>query len=150
MTRAGQYQEAYEELLRARTALPDDVFLTHAMARFLAACPDDTLRDGQQALELALSAFKIRNNPLEAETVAMAYAQLGNFEEAILWQSEIVQGAEQSRRDDLLPRARAASVPLPEWEDLPGSLAHGWATGTGLKAVSETFLGRARLPPSRG
>ena len=106
LSRAGRHQEAYQRLKEARAVLPESIALTHAMARLLAACPDETLRDGEQALELALSVFKIRNSPQHADTVAMAYAELGNFEEAIRWQTEIVQGAEKAGRDDLLPRAR--------------------------------------------
>jgi tetratricopeptide (TPR) repeat protein len=106
LTRAGRYHEACQRLMQARDVLPEDVDLTHALARLLATCPDDALRDGPRALELALSAFQSRNSPRHAETVAMAYAELGDFAQAVHWQEQIVQGAEKAGRNDLLPGAR--------------------------------------------
>jgi tetratricopeptide (TPR) repeat protein len=106
LSRAGRQAEACQRLTQALNVLPEDAVLTHALARLLAACPDDELRDGPRALDLALSAFEKRNLPQYAETVAMAYAESGNFAEAVRWQNEVVQGAEKAGRDDLLPRAR--------------------------------------------
>ena len=106
LSRAGRHLQAYQLLTQSLEVLPDDVVLTHALARLLAACPDDELRDGTRAPDLALSAFQKLNIPQYAETVAMAYAEMGDFSEAVRWQNEIIQGAEKAGRDDLLPRAR--------------------------------------------
>ena len=104
--RSGQYPAAHQQLVHALEVLPDDLDLKHALARLLASCPDDSVRDGQRALELAQAVFSDRNSPPHAETVAMAFAEVGDFDQAVHWQSELVRGAEQAGRDDLLPRAR--------------------------------------------
>ena len=55
-----------------------------------ATCPEDSLRNGEGALEAARAVF--RQNPgLEtAQTVAMALAELGRFSEAADWQRRLL------------------------------------------------------------
>lgn len=96
---AGRYGEALAVLEAARAALPESDVVAHTLARLLAACPDHSLRDGPRAVELALGALESRRErpPLEyAETVAMAFAEAGNFEEAVKWQREVIAAAERA------------------------------------------------------
>ena len=106
LARAGRYADARARLEQARKVLPESMVLAHALARLLAACPDQTVRDGPSAVQLALAAFKIRQSIDHAETVAMAYAEVGQYEEAQRWQGRAVAAAQEARRDDLLPALR--------------------------------------------
>ncbi len=106
LSRAGRYAEAQQRLLEARAVLPESMILAHAMARLLAACPDQNIRDGPRALQFALAVFKNRKSVKHAETVAMAYAELGNYAEAKRWQMQALTVAQQ-KQVDALPRLRA-------------------------------------------
>ena len=103
---AGQYRDAGERLEAGVTALPEEAELAHTLARLLATCPDEEIRDGKRALRLARTAFDGENSLERAETVAMALAETGQFEEAVLWQERVVEQARLLGADSLLPRAR--------------------------------------------
>ena len=66
----------------------DDIALL--LARLLATCPDEAVRDGERALQLALGPPDAQRTLERAETLAMALAELGRFEEAIGVQRQVV------------------------------------------------------------
>ncbi len=102
---AERYGEARARLEEGLAALPDSAHLAHALARLLAACPSPEVRDGERALELARALFQSAQNPLYAETVAMAYAELGRFDDALAWQRRLILEARRaSGGAALLPR----------------------------------------------
>jgi tetratricopeptide (TPR) repeat protein len=103
LVRLGRYQEARARLERDVTAYPDQPGFAHALARVLAAAPDDRVRDGARALSMvqALVRGQPPSLPL-AETMAMALAESGRFDEAVRWQSDALQLARQARRPDLV------------------------------------------------
>lgn len=121
---AGDDAEALETLEAGLDALPGDPALTHALARLLAASPDAGVRDGQRALKLARELFRRRPSLDHAEAVAMAYAETGDFENAVTWQRQVVDRARRSgraevaeaaqRRLDLYESARPARAPWRE------------------------------------
>jgi tetratricopeptide (TPR) repeat protein len=78
--------EAVERLRHARDLHPEEPAFPHALARLLAASPDALVRDGQRALQLALVLGDEYKTTAVAETTAMAYAELGRFNEAVEWQ----------------------------------------------------------------
>ena len=86
----GFYPQARDELERSLALTPDDMVLTHALARLLATCPDPEVRDGERAVELSLRLVENELTVDHAETLAMAYAEVGRFEDAIRWQSKVV------------------------------------------------------------
>ena len=100
------YAPALAALEAATKQLPDNPDLSHTLARLLATCPDDAVRDGERALGLAQGALERRQTLDHAETVGMALAELGRFEEAVELQRQVV---EQSRRQGLPPQALSAS-----------------------------------------
>lgn len=100
---AERYPEAAQSLEDGTAQLPDDGALAHLHARFLATCPDDSLRDGTRALDLALRLFRPQPRPDVAETVAMAYAELGRFDDAVAWQERLIQEAERAGAGHMLP-----------------------------------------------
>ena len=89
----GRYQEARRVLEAARAALPTSGLVAHALARLLAACPDATLRDGERALDLAQRVYAASSTPAHAETLAMAFAQVGRCGEAAKVQRQVVDDA---------------------------------------------------------
>lgn len=68
-----------------------DVDLSLLLARILAAAPDAEVRDGARALALAQARHREAPTLDSAETIAMALAELGRFEEAVALQSDVLQ-----------------------------------------------------------
>ncbi len=104
LTRMKLYTDAMERLKEGRAVLPESLVLAHAMARLLAACPDQTVRDGPRGLRLAVTVFKVKQSIEHAETIAMAYAEVAQYEQAQRWQSQTVAAAQKAKASDILPR----------------------------------------------
>ena len=85
---------------------PDDAVATTHLARLLAACPDDKLRDGARAKALAEKARALtrESEPFALAAMAAADAELGRFPSAAAWQ-EMALGL--SRDPEAKARARA-------------------------------------------
>jgi tetratricopeptide (TPR) repeat protein len=83
-----QYAEAEQAYLRAIESNPTFAPAYGSLARLLATCPDCQIRDGKRAVEYATTACDlthwISSNYLEG--LAAAYAETGDFKEAILYQ----------------------------------------------------------------
>jgi len=103
-----RYRDARTKLEEGLSALPRDGQLAHILARLLASAPDDEVRDGEMALRLALSVYEIKQLYETAETLAMAYAETGNFDKALEIQRGLVARAEAegdgTRQDSLSQR----------------------------------------------
>jgi tetratricopeptide (TPR) repeat protein len=91
---------------RGRETLPTDATIANAHAMFLATCPDDTVRDGAAALQLASSLFAAQKSGPHAVTLAAALAENGRFEEAINLQRGAIAEAQQFDLPDLVDRLR--------------------------------------------
>jgi tetratricopeptide (TPR) repeat protein len=61
-----------------------------SLSRLRATCPDAKYRDGKKALESGKRACDLTEwkDPIYFEYLALAYAELGEFEEAIKWQQK--------------------------------------------------------------
>jgi len=71
----------YEITLREE---PDSSLALNNLAWLLAAAPDDSLHDGARAVELALKANQVKaDNPYFVRTLAAAYAEVGQFDDAV-------------------------------------------------------------------
>jgi len=101
-----RYTAARGALEESFAAQPQSVVLAHLLARFLATAPDPAARDGERALELARAVFSAEQNFEHAETLAMALAELGRFEEAADWQRQIVERAERQGAGPALEKLR--------------------------------------------
>ena len=88
---AGRHREARERLEAGLLRFPDDLGLKDVLARHLAAAPDRSVRDGERAIALAQEVFESLPTPESVETLAMAYAEAGRFDEAIRWQEELIE-----------------------------------------------------------
>jgi tetratricopeptide (TPR) repeat protein len=81
----GQAREAVEEWQKVLAIQPDNGNATSNLAWVFATSPDDSLRDGAQAVRLAEQALRISGGriPVIFRTLAAAYAESGRFSEAI-------------------------------------------------------------------
>ena len=104
LIRVGHYQSARSQLEKSHRALPEDLDITHALARLLAACPQSTVRDGALALELLQNVFEAQSEIAfeHAETLAMAFAETQQFERAVQVQQAMVDEVRQDNRMDLV------------------------------------------------
>ena len=79
---AARYDSLVDRLGAALAALPESGLVAHAAARFFAAGPSRSHRDGRRALELSQRVFAATGDPGHAFTVALAYGELQRCEEA--------------------------------------------------------------------
>jgi tetratricopeptide (TPR) repeat protein len=81
----GKSEESLRHYLEAIRLNPRDLEAQNNAAWLLATHPDDHIRDGQKALELARSAVELAQGkvPTVLGTLAAAYAEAGRFAEAI-------------------------------------------------------------------
>ncbi|MXX74519.1 MAG: tetratricopeptide repeat protein [Holophagales bacterium] len=84
-----------EERLRVDST---DGRAAHSLARLLAGAPDPTLRDGRRAMTIAGAILQADNAAPNAETAAMALAEVGRFEEAVSIQRTLVEEARRRGR----------------------------------------------------
>jgi tetratricopeptide (TPR) repeat protein len=97
LVRLNRYRQAREWLAESTRLLPDDMQLRHALARILAAAPDAAARDGGQALSLTEQLLSAGKTTQVGETLAMAYAEVGNFAEATAIQRSVLDAAASAK-----------------------------------------------------
>jgi tetratricopeptide (TPR) repeat protein len=107
LARLRRYAEARAWLEESVRAQPDRPELTHALARLLAAAPDAGVRDGGRALELVKQLFERDKTTVLGETMAMALAEVGDFEHAAAVQRGIIAAAERAGLQQDVRRMRA-------------------------------------------
>lgn len=93
LVRLGRYREAYDHLTRDMRLHPDYEIFRLAVARLLAAAPDDRVRDGEQAMRLVQQLLRGGRNLQLGETYAMALAELGDYQSAAELQQELIAQA---------------------------------------------------------
>ena len=98
-----RYAAARDRLDAAMTTNPEAPELAHALARLLAAAPDARVRDGGRALALVEGLPGGQGSLELRETMAMALAANGQYDEAAARQREVIAAARQAGRDELIP-----------------------------------------------
>src|SRR5205823_7463753 len=96
LIKAGRHPEARKVLETALAAQPRNADLINGLARLLATAPDASVRDGRRALDMAKSLFEATRSLAVGQTYAMAFAETGNFTEAVKLQQETIIGYERS------------------------------------------------------
>ena len=104
LVRLGRYAEARDRLVTGMNTFPDHPGFPSALARLLAAAPDDRVRDGRRALALAEQLVKRDQGIDTGETLAMALAESRRFAEATAIQRDLIAAARSGGRADLAAR----------------------------------------------
>jgi tetratricopeptide (TPR) repeat protein len=100
----GEHEQAVEDYEKALKQVADDdgeeaAGILNNLAWVLATSPEDELRDGSRAVELAERAAKLTDYEQAhiLSTLAAAHAEAGDFQEAVRWSEKSVEIA---RRED--------------------------------------------------
>jgi tetratricopeptide (TPR) repeat protein len=124
LVRLRRFAEARRVLDDAVTIHPEQPGFPHALARLLAAAPEAAVRDGRRALRLMEPLAAAQPSPAVGETMAMVFAELGRFEEAVGWQQRAIadaaaagQPALAARMEDNLARYRQRQPCRIPWRD---------------------------------
>jgi tetratricopeptide (TPR) repeat protein len=102
LVRLSRYREARDVLTEGMKLHPDQPAIAQALARVLAAAPDDRVRDGHRAMNVLQELLKKPQTTDLGETMAMTFAELGQFEEAVAWQRKTIAAAERGGRTDVV------------------------------------------------
>ena len=91
-TERGEYGPARAASEEAMELDPTDESPLNELAWLLATCPDAKVRDGKTAVELATRACEItgRTDAACLDTLAAAYAEIGDFQGAVRVQTEAI------------------------------------------------------------
>jgi tetratricopeptide (TPR) repeat protein len=88
----GNYHAAASDFEKAVALSPRDYDALCDLAWFQATCPEDSLRNGKAALEKARRACELtqwqHSDPVD--TLAAAYADIGNFDDAIKYETRVI------------------------------------------------------------
>jgi tetratricopeptide (TPR) repeat protein len=89
----GQHAEAIADFDRALQELEPDEGLLNNFAWVLATSPEDNLRDGKRAIELATKAAEMSDyqTPHVLSTLGAAYAETGDFDTAKKWSAKSIE-----------------------------------------------------------
>jgi tetratricopeptide (TPR) repeat protein len=92
-----KHAEAIEDYNQAIQLNPENDGILNNLAWVLSTSPEDKLRDGKLAIELAKKACEVTKYeaPHILSTLAAAYAEAGDFKSAIEWSTKAVEMGRQ-------------------------------------------------------
>ncbi len=102
LQRLGRYREALSDYRRSLELAPQYLLAMQNTAWLLATCPDEEIRDAQAALKIAREAHEISEGQSVGvmKAMAAAYAESGDFDEAVAWQTKVIQQLPEDERAD--------------------------------------------------
>jgi tetratricopeptide (TPR) repeat protein len=89
----GEFEQAIAHYEKAVEIRPNHVSAVNDLAWLLATCPEDGLRQGDRAVQLAERACEATGQrmPTVLDTLAAAYAEAGRFPEAVATATKALQ-----------------------------------------------------------
>ena len=102
LVRLRRYRQARDRLGDALKSFPADREFSYALARLLAAAPDDQVRNGAQAKVLVDQLLETERSIDVGATAAMALAELGRYEQAVAVQHNVIATAENAGLHDVV------------------------------------------------
>ncbi len=116
----GKHADAVADYNAALKQKPKDPGVLNNLAWVLATSPDDSVRDGKRAVELATEAAKVTENKQAhiLSTLAAAYAEAGDFDKAAEWSKKAVQlGSDDPETNQQLKRELASYGEKKPWRE---------------------------------
>jgi len=101
---AKRFRDARDWLDEAVKEFPDRTEYKIGLARILATSPDERVRDGQRAIAITQALFKGQRTTQLGETIAMALAEYGDYQQAVAIQRDVIGAARQAGLTAQLPR----------------------------------------------
>jgi len=100
--RQGKYEAAAAQYTEALRLNPGDGGACNNRAMIMAACPEAKYRDGERAVEFATRACELTEwkMPGFLDTLAAAYAEAGDFDAAVTWQTRAIGCLTDERKKD--------------------------------------------------
>jgi Flp pilus assembly protein TadD len=98
---AARYHQSIVDLSEACRLDPHNALFLNNLAWLLATCPDADTRDGTRAVEIATKACQLTSwqNAADVDTLAAAYAETGDFDNAIKWETTYLASLSLSPSD---------------------------------------------------
>lgn len=99
----GAHKKAIADYEAALKTSPEDSGVLNNFAWVLATSPDDELRNGQRALDLARGACELTDYEAAhiLSTLAAAHAEVGDFEQAVEWSKKACELGDESITEQL-------------------------------------------------
>jgi tetratricopeptide (TPR) repeat protein len=106
----GNYESAIADYSRVIDLDPKYASAYNNLAWLLATCPQPSLRDGKKAVENATKACELFEwkNPSAVNTLALAYAEVSDFENALKWQIQYSESPDLSIKERAEAKLRFA------------------------------------------
>jgi tetratricopeptide (TPR) repeat protein len=92
----GKFEQAKNDFYRALSINANSTTALENLAFFQATCPDPNYRNGKKAFDNASLAYQLDGggNPFDTDVpLAAAYAEFGDFNQAVVWQQKVVDAA---------------------------------------------------------